>query len=782
MKFLLLLSVASTASASSSVYIPLIRRSPAGSFTPEDLAAQRDALDSKYHRGGGATVRPRQNGAGVPMVNQNGDLSYYALMNVGTPPTAYGVALGCEGAKIRSGSSSLQQTGKSFGIRYGSGTVQGVIVSDHIEMGGFAIENQVMGLVNQTSGVLLNGNSAGLLGLAFQMLSNTQSIPFWEALVTSGKWSQPLMSFWMTRFTNVSTVRNEEYGGEFRMGGVNASLYTGEIEYITMPSSIKAYWSIPLRQITVNGGSPMVITNLGVTSLAAIDTGTSLSSLLAFFSPVITLTSQQVGGPPDIVADIYRQVPNAQKGTGNLERYWIYPCSQVVNIAFNFGGRSWSMESADFKLLTTNPNVCVGAIFEMSLGGPGNPDVPQWIVGDAFLESPIRVSLLAHRKTFTPFSDMNHRRLDSRNSRLPPQGDNPQPIPTTPLTSSASAPIATATNAVPNTTGASNGDVSAHVVSRSHKAVSSASLVRRGNSHPTFDFAAERKGLQEKYGGKHQSKRQNIIQEDMANQNMDTMYYASVEVGTPPQTYAVILDTGSSDMWLQSVECAPCTGKKFDPTSSSSLQHASSPFSIAYGIGSVKGTLVNDVVSIGSSSAFTVQNQVWGLVNYTLGTPVPGDIAGLMGLGFKNLAASQTTPFWEALVADNKWHEPVMSFWMTRYRNISTANVTEFGGEFLLGGTNEALYTGDIEFISLPYASNPTFWAIPIHTITLNGNEISAVGSNASSALAAIDTATTLIGGPASIVENLYTAIPGAQRGSGVLEGYWTFRTLLVVD
>ncbi|EUC60350.1 aspartic protease [Rhizoctonia solani AG-3 Rhs1AP] len=321
-------------------------------------------------------------------------------------------------------------------------------------------------------------------------------------------------------------------------------------------------------------------------------------------------------------------------------------------------------------------------------------------------------------------------------------------------------------------------ETQAHVVLRAHKAVSSASLARRGNSHSTLDFAAERKGLQAKYGGKQSKRhntRQNIIQEDMVNQNMDVMYYAMVEVGTPPQSYAVILDTGSSDMWLQSVDCAPCTGKKINATISSTLQRSSSPFSIAYGIGSVKGTLVNDVVSIGSSSEFTVQNQVWGLVNYTLGTPVPGDIAGLMGLGFKNLAASQATPFWEALVSENKWHDPVMSFWMTRYSNVSTANAAEFGGEFILGGTNEALYSGDIEFISLSYASNPTFWAIPIHSITVNGNDISAAESSASSALAAIDTATSLIGGPASVVGNLYAAIPGAQRGQGVLEGFWTF-------
>jgi hypothetical protein len=77
--------------------------------------------------------------------------------------------VGCEGAKIKTTSSTLQQTGRPFSIRYGSGAVQGTIVSDHVEMGGFAVENQVMGMVTQTSGVLLNGNSAGLYGLAFQV-------------------------------------------------------------------------------------------------------------------------------------------------------------------------------------------------------------------------------------------------------------------------------------------------------------------------------------------------------------------------------------------------------------------------------------------------------------------------------------------------------------------------------------------------------------------------------------------------------------------------------------
>jgi cathepsin D len=75
----------------------------------------------------------------------------------------------CKGAKLKLASSSLQQTGAPFSIRYASGTVGGVVATDNVEMGGFTIQNQVMGLVDQASGVLLSGNTAGLLGLAFQV-------------------------------------------------------------------------------------------------------------------------------------------------------------------------------------------------------------------------------------------------------------------------------------------------------------------------------------------------------------------------------------------------------------------------------------------------------------------------------------------------------------------------------------------------------------------------------------------------------------------------------------
>ncbi|KAG8792930.1 hypothetical protein FRC12_004446 [Ceratobasidium sp. 428] len=388
MRSLLLLSLVSAASASSSsTHVPLVRRALSGVVTPETLAANLAVIDAKYGKlGEKSKVKSRQANTGLPLVNQGGDTSYYGVMNLGTPPAPYGVALdtgssdlwfqsdACatctQGAKIQTTSTSLKRTGLPFSIKYGSGAVGGEIVSDVVQMGGFTVQDQIMGLVNQTQGRLMTGNTAGLLGLAFKLLSNTQSTPFWEALVSGGQWSEPLMSFWMTRYTNVTTAQAEEYGGEFRMGGTNTTLYTGDIEYHAMPATVNSYWMIPLRQITVNGGAPMIITNLGVTSLAAIDTGTTL-----------------IGGPPDIVANIYQQIPGSQRGTGNLERYWVYPCGQTPTITFNFDGRAWPMAPPDFQLLTNDPTLCVGSIFEASLGGLGNPDVPQWIIGDAFLKN-----------------------------------------------------------------------------------------------------------------------------------------------------------------------------------------------------------------------------------------------------------------------------------------------------------------------------------------------------------------------------------------------------------
>ena len=58
-------------------------------------------------------------------------------------------------------------------------------------------------------------------------------------------------------------------------------------------------------------------------------------------------------------------------------------------MAFAFGGKSWPVSDDDMNLGTISTGMCLGGIFDLSLGsdvgsGGGNP---QWVVGDTFLVS-----------------------------------------------------------------------------------------------------------------------------------------------------------------------------------------------------------------------------------------------------------------------------------------------------------------------------------------------------------------------------------------------------------
>ncbi|XP_025771109.1 pepsin A-2/A-3-like [Puma concolor] len=82
---------------------------------------------------------------------------------------------------------------------------------------------------------------------------------------------------------------------------------------------------------------------------------------------------------------------------------------------------------------------------------------------------------------------------------------------------------------------------------------------------------------------------------------MDMEYFGTIGIGTPPQQFTVIFDTGSSNLWVPSVYCKSpaCTNhKRFNPQESSTYQATNNPVSIAYGTGSMTGILGYDTVQV----------------------------------------------------------------------------------------------------------------------------------------------------------------------------------------
>lgn len=144
------------------------------------------------------------------------------------------------------------------------------------------------------------------------------------------------------------------------IGGVNATLYSGPINYIPLVDA-GSYWLIPLTDIKIGG----VSTGVNFPS-TIIDTGTSL-----------------IGMPRAAVEAIYSRIPgSAPFGAQGL---YSFPCTASVSLSFTFGGIEYPMRSTDFNNGATSSSgrTCVGAIF--ALESQGGRDLV--IVGDAFLKN-----------------------------------------------------------------------------------------------------------------------------------------------------------------------------------------------------------------------------------------------------------------------------------------------------------------------------------------------------------------------------------------------------------
>ena len=69
--------------------------------------------------------------------------------------------------------------------------------------------------------------------------------------------------------------------------------------------------------------------------------------------------------------------------------------------------------------------------------------------------------------------------------------------------------------------------------------------------------------------------------EDLVSGSVDILYYGSLNIGTPPQTLTVDIDTGSADLWVP-VNCPYCTGRQLDASRSSTYRDLGDQFSISY--------------------------------------------------------------------------------------------------------------------------------------------------------------------------------------------------------
>ncbi|XP_055675767.1 embryonic pepsinogen-like [Falco peregrinus] len=233
---------------------------------------------------------------------------------------------------------------------------------------------------------------------------------------------------------------------------------------------------------------------------------------------------------------------------------------------------------------------------------------------------------------------------------------------------------------------------------------------------------------------------------------LDVEYYGTISIGTPPQNFTVVFDTGSSNLWVPSISCTSlaCQNHKmFNPLVSSTYKSTGQNLTIQYGTGKMEGIVGSDTVSVAS---LVDTDQLFGL-----STTEPGQFFvhvafdGILGLGYPNLAADEITPVFDNMVNERLLEENVFSIYLSRETT---------GSVVIFGGIDESYFTGSINWISVSYQG---YWQISMDSIIVNSQEVACGGG----CQAIVDTGTSLVAGPPSSISNIQRAVGARQDTYG---------------
>ncbi|KAJ2849769.1 aspartic proteinase precursor [Coemansia brasiliensis] len=228
-------------------------------------------------------------------------------------------------------------------------------------------------------------------------------------------------------------------------------------------------------------------------------------------------------------------------------------------------------------------------------------------------------------------------------------------------------------------------------------------------------------------------------------------YYGEIEMGTPPQHFRVVFDTGSSDFWIPSVECdsTACeTHSRFSHSNSSSYKTSHVPFSLNYGSGGLIGQVGADKLHIGN---VTVEDVHVGLATHMSRFFRTARFDGVFGLGFPGLSRIQSqTPLY-AMVQAGLLEKPIFSFWVREGHGGQHA-----GGEVVLGGVNPQRFEGNGRVLPIV---RKMYWEVELNGLLINNYPVPSISSQT----AIIDTGTSLIVLPAidaDVVNQALGAVP----------------------
>ncbi|KLO10446.1 aspartic peptidase A1 [Schizopora paradoxa] len=229
--------------------------------------------------------------------------------------------------------------------------------------------------------------------------------------------------------------------------------------------------------------------------------------------------------------------------------------------------------------------------------------------------------------------------------------------------------------------------------------------------------------------------------------NQAVSYIATVEVGTPPSSYSLIVDTGSSNTWVGAE-----TGRAYNVTSSSHF--TGNAVEVTYGSGRFVGLEYTDTVSLGTG--LTISKQSIGAASFSEGF---NGVDGILGLGPVDLTVGTLFPSVTSTiptVTDNLFSQGDIPADEVAISFEPTTSLNNVNGELTFGGTDSTKFTGAITYAPITMTSTASkYWGID------QSIRYGASTNILSTTAGIVDTGTTLI----MIASDAFAAYQAATGG-----------------
>ncbi|XP_076866633.1 napsin-A [Brachyhypopomus gauderio] len=230
---------------------------------------------------------------------------------------------------------------------------------------------------------------------------------------------------------------------------------------------------------------------------------------------------------------------------------------------------------------------------------------------------------------------------------------------------------------------------------------------------------------------------------------MDAQYFGVISIGTPPQEFTVLFDTGSSNLWVPSSRCsffdlACWLHHRYNSKKSSTYVHNGTKFSIRYGRGSLTGFISQDTVNLAGLNVLDQQ--------FAEAVTQPGIVFvvarfdGVLGMAYPAISVDAVRPVFDSAMAAKLLPRNIFSFYINRNPKA------EIGGELMLGGFDQQYFDGDLHYVNV---TRKAYWQVQMDEVQVGSTLTLCKGG----CQAIVDTGTSLITGPLQEIRALHRTI-----------------------